>query len=107
MDKNQLASLLSLDLFKELGLENIPAEQKMALGEEMIKTVWQMILVRILETLSDEKKDKLYDLMNAGEPEAVNEYLKAEIPDYDNLVQEEIAKYKQMLVASVKQGDQA
>lgn len=68
----------------------------------MIKTVWQMILVRILEILNDKQKDELYELMNSKDPEFVNNYLKSVIPDYDNLVKEEIAEYKKILISSIK-----
>jgi len=102
MEPKHVITLLDVDLFKELGLESLSIEQKKQLGEQMIKTVWQMILVRILEILNDKQKDELYELMNSKDPEFVNNYLKSVIPDYDNLVKEEIAEYKKILISSIK-----
>lgn len=104
LDKEKVEEILKVDLFKELGIEDMPADQKIALAEQMFDVLLKSIMVGVLENLTPEKRDELSNLFDsAGEnPQAVTDFLEREVPDYEDIAKEEIAKYKKFLVSNME-----
>lgn len=99
LDKTKIEELLRTDMFKELGLESISYEERVELLDQMGKVVLEGIWVRILENLSDNDKielEKLTDGVVASE-ELIT-FLKGKIPNFEDIVKEEIASYKSIIL---------
>lgn len=104
MDKKKIEEILKTDLFEELGLNMLSLEERVGLAEDMGRVVVQGIWLRIVENLSPEKQGELDSLLATSleRPESVMAFLKKEIPKFDELVKEEIASYKKLLVGQHK-----
>ena len=101
MDKTKIEELLKVDVLKELGLDDLDADSKQSLiddaGYVMIRGAW----IRLFEALSDAKQEELSKLLedDPENTEAIIAFLKKELPNYDDLIKEEIASYKSILLA--------
>jgi len=96
LDKTKIEELLKVDLLKELGLDNsLDDESKMGILENMSLVLMYGIWIRLFESLSDEKQAEFSELLskNPNSVEAIAEFLKKEIPNYEDLIKEEIALY--------------
>lgn len=98
MPINQKA--LKADLLKELDLDDLPEGDKFKFVEEIGQVIQQNIMLRVLQELSPDAQDQFDTLLaNAGhDPDAVELFLRAEIPKFDDIVLEEIAAYKEKLL---------
>lgn len=101
MDKKKIDELIKIDLFKELGLENLASEEKQSLVDDtayvMIRGAW----IKLFEALSPGKQVEFSDLLE-GDPEnteAIVEFLRTEIPNYEDIIKEEVANYTSILLA--------
>lgn len=97
---NQLQKSLQANLLKELGIEDLPLEQKEKILLDVTTIINQNISLRLLEELPEEKAKELETLMTdyADDPDRLQIFFRQEVPNFDELVQEEIAKYKQQLM---------
>jgi hypothetical protein len=91
MDKD----LINEDLLKELGIDKLPPEK----AEEMMATIgrilYQAVLIRVMERLTDPEKEEFGALLDRGADEdAVLAFLTAKVPDLNSIVEEEVAKFK-------------
>lgn len=89
---------LKENIIKELGLESLPEERKMEILLSIGRIVQQNIILRILDELKDEKdKDEFDKLLGekGNDEQAIFEFLQSKIPKLDEIVNEEIAKFKQ------------
>jgi len=104
MDKDTIEKLLSTDLFKELGLEDVEPEVKEAILDDAGYIITRGIWIRITESLSDEKQNELADILKnyPENAETITDFIKKEIPNYEDLAKEEVANYKSLLLAKVK-----
>jgi hypothetical protein len=101
MDTKKIEELLKVDIIKELGLEGLDTESKQSIiddaGYVMIRGAW----IRLFEALSDAKQKELSDLLEEDPEniEAIIGFLKKEVPHYEDLIKEEVASYKSILLA--------
>lgn len=95
-----LQKALQANLIKELGIEDLPLEQKEKILLDVTTIINQNISLRLLEELPEERAKELETLLTdfADDPEKLEIFFRQEVPNFDELVQEEIAKYKQQLV---------
>lgn len=87
--------LMNQDLLKELGIDKLPPEK----AEEMVATIgrilYQAVLIRVMERLSDPEKDEFAALLDKeADEDAIYAFLTAKVPDLNALVEEEVAKFK-------------
>ncbi|HAS81006.1 MAG: hypothetical protein UR25_C0003G0171 [Candidatus Nomurabacteria bacterium GW2011_GWE1_32_28] len=104
MDKKEIEKLLSTDLFKELNLEDIEPEIKQTILDDAGYVITRGIWIKIIESLSEEKQNELANILknDSENAEAIANFIKKEIPNYEDLAKEEVANYKSMLLAKVK-----
>lgn len=105
------------ELIEKLGIQSLGAEMQQALLEDVANAVSTKMMVRISETLSDEDLDKLSDLIDNGEDDKVEEFIKSKHDNYDEFahqvedeVIEELARNQRMLgdeIQRVEQQDSA
>lgn len=96
----QLQKALQANLLKELGIEDLPLEQKEKILLDVTTIINQDISLRLLEELPEEKAKELETLLTdfADDPDRLQIFFRQEVPNFDEIVQEEIAKYKQQLL---------
>lgn len=77
-------------LLKEFGLEHASQSSQMIFVQRLGENIYKRILIVVAERLSVEKLHELEALMNQeNNREAIEQFLKAEIPDFERIVQEE------------------
>jgi hypothetical protein len=83
--------ILSKEIIKEWDLTSIPEEKKEEAINRIGRILYQAVLVRTLDILSDTEQDELDELMNKNTttPKDVLVFLKNKIPTFDELLKEE------------------
>lgn len=71
------------DIFKELGMENLPEEQKEALREQMLDLIETRFNRAILMSMSEEDKLAFDKVLESDE--GVDEFIKAKVPNYGEI----------------------
>ncbi len=101
MDKETIEKFLGMNLFKELGLEDIEPEIKQSILDDAAYVTTRGVWIRIMESLSDDKQTELSEMLknDPENTEAISSFIKKEIPNYEDLVKEEVATYKSLLLA--------
>ncbi len=90
---------LSLNLFEELGLDAMTPDERKAFVESFGNVIQSRMMLRLMKELTDEQKDKLDKILSdnpEGSP-ALADFLKADVPHFPQIVEEEIAGYKKQL----------
>jgi len=96
---------LKADLFEELGLNNLEQGEKEAFLASFGEVIQKRITLRLLQELGDSQKDKLEALLAGSANDggvALGNFLKAEVPNLEAIVGEEVAKYKKTIIDRVK-----
>ena len=74
------------NLMQELGLAELPDDKKISFLSAMTESVLKRITIEVLSQLSDEDQGKLLLLENTTpDPQEIEKFLKAKIPDYDQI----------------------
>ena len=94
--------ILSKDIIKEWGLENLSDMQRMEMTDRIGRIMYQAILVRSLDILSDKEEQELDALLDTDSttPPRVLAFLKSKIPTFGLLVKEQRQKLKEDLFVS-------
>jgi len=95
-----MSNILSKDVIKEWGLQSLPPDKQEDFVERIGKMMYQAILVKALDILS-EKEQTEFDLLldeDATTPNEVLAFLKSKIPTFDQLVMEERESLKEDLL---------
>ena len=95
---------LSKDIIKEWGLESLSSEKQAEMVERIGRLVYQAILVRSLDILS-EKEQTEFDLLldeDTTTPQDVMAFLHGKIPTFEMLLGEEREKLKIDLLVPAK-----
>lgn len=89
--------LFSKNFIKDLGLENLSEEKQKEIILSAGRLVYQNVVLRVLDELSEADKDELDKLLAAKKIDdgEVFEFLDKKVKNLDALVEEEIAKFKQ------------
>lgn len=95
---------LNADLFEELGMARLSAEQRAEFLEAFGGVIQQRLTIRLMSELSDEQKERFDRLLDAhkDDAEALNVFLQKELPHFGDMVKEEIAGYKKELIERVQ-----
>jgi hypothetical protein len=102
--KIPVAKYLKADLFEELGLTTIAADERASFLEGFGNVLQYRLTFRLMDELSEEQKEKL-DQTLGKDPQsglAVMDFLSAELPKFEKIVEEEVAKYKKELIDRFK-----
>lgn len=99
MDKNKVESLLNVDLIKEFHLDGLPVEERQKILDEMSELISRAIWLRIMDNLNETQADELKKLLDdVSDVSMVTNFLKTNIPSIEDIVREEVAKYKEMML---------
>ncbi len=91
--------ILAADLIIALGLETLSDEDKGALIHRMTLAVQKAGLAKVLAQLDPQQKDKLTQLIETGNAEAVNDFLAHEVPDFADIIEAETLRFKRAMLA--------
>ncbi len=100
-----MTNTLSQDIIQEWGLEGLPPEKQQDMVERIGKLVYQAILVRSLDILSEQEQTE-FDLLldeDSTTTQDVMVFLHSKIPTFEMLLGEEREKLKvDLMVPSAK-----
>ncbi len=98
-----MKNILSNDIIKEWGLGSLPQEKQIELVERIGRIIYQAVLVRTLDILSDKEQDEFDDLLNQDTttPDDVFAFLQKKIPTFNQIMLEERKNIREDLMAQV------
>lgn len=87
----------NINLIKELGLDVLSAEEQQKAVLNIGRVIRQNIILRVMGILSEEEKDEFDTLLGekADDEETIINFLKSKIPNLEEIIQEEIKKFKE------------
>lgn len=87
---------LSKDIVSEWGLGELPQEEQIDMVDRIGRLIYQAILVRSLDILSEVEQEEFDLLLNedTSTPEEVVLFLERKIPTFKLLLKEEVSKLK-------------
>lgn len=85
-----------IDLIKELGINELPQEQREETLLQMGEIIQQRIVLRIVAELPEDKKEAFANVVNSEDEsgEAVDTFLGENLPNLEEIILDEIGKYK-------------
>lgn len=81
-------------ILDEMGLGELPEERKTALLTKITESLLKRIVVRVMGMLSETDQDAFTTLQETGDAEKINAFLTEKIPNYEAILQEVIAEFK-------------
>ena len=96
-------SLLTKDIIAEWELSSLPIEKQEEMVEHIGRILYQALLVRSLDILSETEQDELDALMDTDDatPQSVLTFLQSKIPTFQQLLREEKMNLKRDLLMTV------
>ncbi|MFZ5364931.1 MAG: hypothetical protein ACOZBH_01875 [Patescibacteria group bacterium] len=88
--------ILNANIINLLGIEALPQDRQVSILDQVSDLVQRRIVLRVMDSLKDEQKEKMAALEN--DYEALAEYLAKNIPGLEKITQEEIIKVKTELL---------
>jgi hypothetical protein len=93
MDQNSQIQKTILD---ELGLSDLPQNKKEQLLIKMTEVLLKRIFLETLEKLNEKGQEEYESMIaNGASPQQIEEFLKANIQNYEELVQKVIEEFKE------------
>lgn len=88
--------ILTQNIVKELGLDNLPEDKQLEILEKIGSIIFQSVLLRTLDIMSEEDKDEFEKLLSekADDPDIVLKFMQNKVPNLDDIVKEEVVKFK-------------
>ena len=86
-----------IDLITELGIDKLPEKQRQELFAQIAEVLQQRIVLRLIEEMPEDKKEEFGKVLaeNKDNPEPIEKFLGETLPNVEELVLDEIGKYKQ------------
>lgn len=81
-----------------LGIESLPEERKAVILEMMSDLIQRRVMLRVMDVLSDEDKDKMSEIEADADRAAA--FIAEKVPNLEEIVKEEVLKSKQDLLQS-------
>ncbi len=85
---------IDANLLEELGLNDLSDDQKNDAIEEIMNTLKDRVGDRAIDALNDSQVEHLENEMMHGSFESTQKWLQENVPDYENVVNEELEKIK-------------
>lgn len=83
------------NIIKTLGIDALPVEKQKEAMEKLGAIVYQEVMLRVLDIMSDEDKDAFEKLIEKNpDPEIMFTYLSEKVPTIDAIVSEEAEKLR-------------
>jgi pheromone shutdown protein TraB len=94
---------LSKDIIKEWGLGTLPNDKQLEMVERIGRIIYQAVLVRSLDILSEKDQNEFDDLLDQDTttPDDVLAFLQRKIPTFEQIMLEERRNIREDLMAQV------
>ena len=89
-------------IIKELGLEGLAPETQKSVLAKITEVVLKRITVNVLEVLSKEDTAEFEKMQETASPEEIDTFLKAKVGNYEQLVGEAVADFKEEMKEMVE-----
>lgn len=90
-----MANILQKNIIKDLGIDKFPQEQQEKMLLSIGRIIYQSVLLRVMGELNDKEKEEFEKLLTGQvEEEKVLNFLAEKIPNLNEVVEEEVAKFK-------------
>ena len=90
------------NLLEELGLQGLPSDTQARLLTQMTESLLKRITLEVLEKLSPEERQEFESIRETADFEKVTEYLRGKIPDFDAMVREKVAEFKEEMKETIE-----
>lgn len=90
-------------LLKDLGLDNIPADDKSSLLKHIYETLEMRVGTRLADNMTDAQLDEFEHFFNTKDDSGAFNWLKTNFPNYKDIVDEEFLKLKTEVSRTVPQ----
>lgn len=99
-----MQDILKKNIIKDLGLDALPEKDQEEALLTVGKIIFQAVLIRVLQELTEKEKDQFEKLLTekTDDEEAILSFLQAKIPHLNDIVNEEVAKFKRETVDFMK-----
>lgn len=94
---------LDENLLKELGLGELPTEEKNKMLAHIYETLEMRVGVKLADQMSDEQLDEFESYVNKEDQEGALKWLETNFPDYKQVVANELDGLKKEVKASAEQ----
>ncbi len=82
------------DILKELQIDQLPPEKQEEVLTAMTELLLKRLTVRVLEKLDEKQQEEFGQVSAGGDPDKINQFFAANVPDYEKIIQEEIDLFK-------------
>ena len=83
------------NIIKTLGIDTLPEDKQKEALEKLGELVYQEVMLRVLDVLSEEEKDEFEKLIEkTPDPELMFSFLALKVPNFEEIVNEETQKLK-------------
>lgn len=91
-----MSKLLDQNIVDDLGLDAMTPEKQEEILERIGSLIFQATLIRVLELMTDEEHDEFDEFfeLNQDEPEKIFEYLENNVPNFNDILEQETEKFK-------------
>ena len=98
----QNSDLLKKNILVELGLQDLAHERQLELLNKMSDLIQKRVLLRVIKSLSVAEKEEFDKLLGKENAQEIYRFLIAKVPNIDEITDEEVIKFKEEIIAHVK-----
>jgi len=98
---NYIQDFLQKDLLVELNLQDLPNEKKEKFILQVGEIIQKNLVMRVISEMSESDKDEFEIILKKESPEKTQEFLQEKCPNLDEILKEEISKFKQQTIATM------
>lgn len=91
--------VLNKDILSLMQADNLPDDEKQKLYEKMLGTIQNRVIARITDKLTDEEVEELKKLLDEGDQDKIQSFMKAHDIDWPKMMLEETLIYKTELAS--------
>lgn len=97
-------NILKQNIIKELGLDKLSEKEQEEVLLNIGRIIFQSVLIRTMEELSDKDKNEFEKILSEKQNDegAILGFLQSKLPNLNDIVNEEVAKFKQESVGFMK-----
>ena len=98
MNPKEKISIQCKDIIQELNLGNLSEDEQVEMISEMSDVVYEKIILKVLEKLSDEDSVVLTNLLSAEKFDEATDFINEKIPNFEEVMDEEITDFQDELI---------
>lgn len=102
--QSQVSDYFQMDLFKELGMEDISSEEREMFLEKIGEVIQQRLLIRFMDELTEDQKTRMEAMLANPDNDFTDiaQFLASEVANFQQITKEEVANYKKELIDRYK-----